>query len=833
MFDFLRICDIIQYMKKEKDHYPRKKGVVPTRIETDYKTGLKPVDVLERKQMGYDNPDSNKKSQSIWGIIASEFFTYFNMIFLAIAIIMIAIGAYTQLTFLVVVIANFLIGIIQRIKSKNVVDKLSLVTASRAKVIRDGKQQEIYTTDIVLDDIIILENGQQIPCDAVVLKGELRVNESLLTGESVPVIKKVGDTVLSGSFVVSGTAHVRADKVGQDTFVLQLTSQAKKYKKPNSIILNTLNSIIKVIGIIIIPVALLLFSRTYGGPETFYNTVIKTSGAILGMIPSGLFLLTSTALVVSVIRLAKRKILVQDLYCIEMLARVNIVCMDKTGTITDGSMKLKDLVILNNKTTKQELTDIIKSMFFYLDGDNDTSLALKKVFEPQAVFKQKKHFNFTSETKFSCVNFEKLGACFMGAPEMLLDKKKDVWALKEVQKYASYGYRVLVVCNRKIDYDGKGKAEGVVPMGLILLEDNVRQDAIDTIKFFNENSVGVKVISGDNPITVSEVAQRAGIPGADKYISLEGLTDEEVVKVASDYTVFGRVVPHQKKLLIQALKLGGDTVAMIGDGVNDILALKEADCSIAIGGGADAARRVSQLILTDSNFSSMQNVVAEGRRVTNNIRISAPLFLTKTMFSVIFSIFCILFAFEYPFSPVQLILMEAFGIGIPSFFLALQPNKDLIKKGFLRNIILKSSIGAFVDLVIAIFLYSTQTLTHLTWDEIHFIIIIAITINSLVVIGRVSWPFNLYRTLLLICMSICTVVGFVFLSNIYGIAILDGTPFYNLLQINELSRNGYKWLYLMLAAIPVLLFVALLLERWINHIVYKRRRKIALRDYLQ
>ncbi len=818
-------------MKKEKAHYSRKKGVTPARIETDYKTGLKPVDVLERKQMGYDNPESNKKSTSVWGIIASEFFTYFNMIFLAIAIVLISIGAYKDLTFLVVVIANFLIGVIQRLKSKRVVDKLSLVMASKTKVVRDGKEEEIFTTDIVLDDVIILKNGQQIACDAVVLKGELRVNESLLTGESVPVIKKPGDTVLSGSFVVSGTAYVRADKVGQDTFVLKLTSQAKKYKKPNSMILNTLKRIIKVIGVIIIPIALLLFSRS-SNPE-LYNRLTSTSGAVVGMIPSGLFLLTSTALVVSVIRLAKRKILVQDLYCIEMLARVNVVCMDKTGTITDGSMKLKDLVVLSEKTNKQELTDIIKSMFYYLDGDNDTSLALKKVFEPKGIYKQKNHFNFSSETKFSCVNFEKMGACFMGAPEMLLDKKKDVLVLKEVQKYASYGFRVMVVCNRKLDYNGKGKAENVVPLGLILLEDNVRQDAIDTIKFFNENSVGVKVISGDNPITVSEVAQRAGIPGAEKYISLEGLTDEEVVKVASDYTVFGRVVPHQKKLLIQALKLGGDTVAMIGDGVNDILALKEADCSIAIGGGADAARRVSQLILTDSNFCSMQNVVAEGRRVTNNIRISTPLFLTKTMFSVVFSIFCIFFGFPYPYSPGQMILMEYFAIGLPSFFLALQPNKDPIKKGFLRNILLKSAIGAFVDLAIAIFLYTTKSFTHLTEYEIHSIIIIAITLNALVVIGRVSWPFNVYRGVLLFCVSGLVLAGFLLFSNIYGTAILDGTPFYNLLQINRLSANGYKWLYISLASIPVLLLVALLFEQVINNIVYKRRRRIALRDYLQ
>ncbi|MBR1925242.1 MAG: HAD-IC family P-type ATPase [Clostridia bacterium] len=827
------IYDIINNMRKEPAHYNRKKGKVPERIETNIKTGLTAGDVLERRQMGYDNPESNKKSTSVWGIIFSELFTYFNMIFFVIAIIMISIGAYTQLTFMVVVLANLLIGIIQRLKSKKVVDKLSLVAASKTMVIRDGKQQEIYTTDIVLDDIVILKNGQQIACDGIVKKGELRVNESLLTGESVPVVKKVGDTVLSGSFVVNGEAFVRADKVGQDTFVLKLTSQAKKYKKPNSIILNTLNSIIKVIGIIIIPIAFLLFSRTYGGPASLYQTLTKTAGAILGMIPSGLFLLTSTALVVSVIRLAKQKILVQELYCIEMLARVNMVCMDKTGTITDGSMKLKDLVILRDRISKKDLESIIKSMLYHLDGDNDTSLALKKFFPPEEVYKQKSHFNFSSETKFSCVNLEKIGACFMGAPEMLLDKQKDIEVLKEVQKYASFGYRVMVVCNRKIDYNGKGKAENVTPYGLILLEDNVREDAIQTIKFFNENSVGVKVISGDNPITVAEVASRAGIPGADKYISLEGLTDEEVVKVASEYTIFGRVVPHQKKLLIQALKLGGDTVAMIGDGVNDILALKEADCSIAIGGGADAARRVSQIVLTDSNFCSMQNVVAEGRRVTNNIRVSAPLFLTKTMFSVVFSIFCILFAFVYPFSPVQLILMEYFAIGLSSFALALQPNKDLIKKGFLRNILLKSFIGAFVDLSIAIFLYTTRALTHLSLVEVQSIMIVCITVNSLIVIARVSWPFNLYRATLLTIVTMLVVSGMLFLSNIYGLAVLEGTPFYNLLQIDQLSSRGYAYMYGCLGAIPILLLVALGLEQLINHIINKRRRKIALRDYLQ
>lgn len=820
-------------MKKEKQ-YKRKRNVIPQRIESTIQQGLTSSQVLQRKKMGFDNPEKNKKSRSIFGIILSEMLTYFNLIFFVIAIILIITGAYTQLTFLVVVIANLVIGIVQKIKSKIIVDKLSLVTASNAKVVRDGKMQEIPTTEIVLDDIIILSSGEQITCDSIVVSGELRVNESLLTGESLPIVKKAGDTVLSGSFVVSGTAYVRADKVGLDTFVLSLTDQAKRYKKPNSIILSTLNKIIKVIGIMIIPIALLLFYRTYSsysvvGGDRIYDTVTKTAGAVIGMIPSGLFLLTSTALVVGVMRLAKKKILVQELYCIEMLARVNTVCMDKTGTITDGSMVVKDFITLDN-VNKDETSKIIQTILATLEDENDTAKALKKYFIPKKHFETGKHYNFSSETKYSCVEIKKYGFVFMGAPEFLLDKAKYKDVLEEVNENAAKGYRVLALCTSNEKYDGKTKPE-IKPIALILLEDNVREDAIETIKYFKENGVGLKVISGDNPITVSEVAMRAGIEGAEKYISLENLTDEEVLKVANKYTVFGRVVPHQKKLLIQALKLGGNTVAMIGDGVNDILALREADCSIAVGAGADAARRVSQLILTDSNFCSMKDVVAEGRRVTNNIRISAPLFLTKTMFSVVFSIFCIIMAFEYPFSPVQLLLMEFCAIGIPSFALALQPNRDLIKGKFLQTILVKSVIGALAALIIAIFLYLTPSLTGLSMDEIQSIIVVSLTINALFVVARASWPFNAYRTFLLIVVSCLVIIGFLAFSNLYGTSLFAGTPLYNLMRIDELSANGYNWLYGMFASIPVLLTIGICVEQLILHLFKKRKnKKISLYD---
>ncbi len=815
-------------MKNTEKRYKRKKNIVPERFDTKIKTGLSSEQVLQRKKMGFDNPEKNKKSRSFLGIIMSELLTYFNLIFFVIAIILMVVGAYTQLTFLVVVIANLVIGIAQKIKSKIIVDKLSLVTASMAKVVRDGKEQEIQTTDIVLDDIIILTSGQQITCDSIVQSGELRVNESLLTGESLPVLKKPGDTVLSGSFVVSGTAYVKADKVGLDTFVLSLTDQAKQYKKPNSIILSTLNRIIKIIGIMIIPIALLLFYQTYThytGAERIYDTVIKTSGAIIGMIPSGLFLLTSTALVVGVMRLAKQKILVQELYCIEMLARVNVVCMDKTGTITDGSMVVKETVQLE-KYDDKTLSKIVKTILATLDDENDTAKALKKYFKPEKVFETGKYYNFSSETKFSCVEIKSFGSIFMGAPEILLNKEKYAKVLEQVNNYAGKGYRVLAVCSYDKLYDGEHKPD-VSPMGLILLEDNVREDAIETIKYFKDNGVALKVISGDNPVTVSEVALRAGIDGAEKYISLENLTDEEVLKVANEYTIFGRVVPHQKKLLIQALKLKGNTVAMIGDGVNDILALREADCSIAVGAGADAARRVSQLILTDSNFCSMKSVVAEGRRVTNNIRISSPLFLTKTMFSVIFSIFCIIMAYEYPFSPVQLLLMEFCAIGLPSFALALQPNRDLIKGKFLQTILIKSLIGAVVSLAIAIFLYSTPSLTGLSMEEIQSIIVVALTVNAVFVVARASWPFNFYRLIVLLVVVTLVVSGFLMLSNLYGTAIFTGTPIYNLIQIDILSPTGYKWLYISLASIPILLAIGISVEKLIEYSAKKRKsRKI-------
>ncbi len=818
-------------MNKVK-HYKRKKNVIPQRVEATVESGLTSAQVEERKMMGFDNPATNQKSTTYLGIIFSEIFTYFNLIFFIIAIILICFGAYTQLTFLVIVLANLLIGIIQKIKSKRIIDKLSLVSASTVDVIRDGKEQNILTTDLVLDDIFRLSSGQQISCDGIVLSGEIRVNESLLTGESLPIVKKAGDVVLSGSFVISGNAYVRADKVGADTFVVGLTSQAKKYKKPNSVILNTLNTIIKFIGIIIIPIAVILFFRTYyAGDHDIYNTVIKTSGAVIGMIPSGLFLLTSTALVVGVMRLAGKKTLVQDLYCIEMLARVNVMCFDKTGTITDGSMVFKELTVLNKPDRKEKFYEIIQSMQFALEDDNDTAKALQKEFVPKEIIKATKHFNFSSENKFSCVYFKGKGSYFLGAPEMMLDKAKNQKAFQIINENAGKGYRVLALCHSEQEYDGKNKPTDIRALALVVLEDNVRQDAIETIKYFNENNVNLKVISGDNALTVSEVAKRAGIIGAEKYVSLEGMSDQDVIKIANDYTVFGRVVPHQKKLLVQAMKKAGNTVAMMGDGVNDILALKEADCSIAVGAGADAARRVSQLILTDSNFCSMQDVVAEGRRVTNNIRTASPLFLTKTMFSVCFSIFCIIMGFEYAFSPVQLLLMEMFAIGLPAFALALQPNRELIKGKFLQTILAKSVIGAVVSLFIAMFLYLTPNITGLSQAEIQSIIVVAITINALFVIGRVSWPFNAYRLFVLVTMAMLVIVGFFTFSNLYGTSLFAGTPLFNLLQIDQLSENGYNWLYISLASIPVLLAIGMTIEWGVKKLYANRKkRKIPLNN---
>lgn len=768
--------------------------------ETDLCTGLTQEEVDIRTKAGLDNPIKKGSSRSIIGIIFTELLTYFNLIYFVITCILLALGQVTQLTFLVVILSNLFIGIIQKIKSKLTIDKLSLLIKSTVIVIRDGERKEIDTDSLVRDDIMEVSLGKQIGADSVVVDGVCNVNEALLTGESLPVKKQIGDHLLAGSYVVGGSVLARVEKVGDENYIQKLTSEAKKYRKPKSEILNSLNSIIKVIGIAIIPLAFLLYISSSGFAYNVDN-VLKTSGAILGMIPSGMFLLTSTTLAVSVIRLSEHNILVQELYCIEMLARVNMVCMDKTGTITDGSMNVTEVTPISKRLARP-MEDIIGNMLISVTEDNPTMLALKAHFRRNRELKAVNFIPFSSETKYFAVDYGKDGVYYLGAPEYLTDKED---LLKTVEKYASLGNRVLLLAHSK-NYEGAKIRQKSEPLGLVVLEDNIRKDAIDTIAYFKENGVNLKVISGDNPLTVAEVARKAGVAGADKYISLQDMSDEEIFNIANDYNVFGRVSPQQKEILIKAFKSGGNTVAMIGDGVNDILALREADCSIAIGAGSESARNVSHLILLDSKFSSMQHVVSEGRRSTNNLQNTSVMFLTKTVICITLCLFCILFRLQYPFSPNQLMILELFAIGIPSFFFALQPNKNLIKGKFLESILLKSfnyGLSALI-FIMPLYLFASKSFSV---KEIETMIILIVTFNSIFVMLKLAIPFNKYRFAVFTSMTICAILSFIFLSNVIGTSLFLGTPLFNFLNLETLTSTH---LFICLALIALLPFTQML-----------------------
>lgn len=795
-----------------------KKQATPIPVkETDIHTGLTQEEVDIRTKAGLNNPIKKGSSRSIVGIIFTELLTYFNLIYFVITCVLLALGQATQLTFLVVILSNLFIGIIQKIKSKLTIDKLSLLVKSTVTVIRDGKRIDIDTSSLVRDDIMEVSLGKQIGADSVVVDGTCSVNEALLTGESLPVKKQAGDYLLAGSYVVGGSVLARVEKVGDENYIQKLTNAAKKYRKPKSEILNSLNSIIKVIGIAIIPLAFLLYISTNGFTYSV-DGVLKTSGAILGMIPSGMFLLTSTTLAVSVIRLSKHNILVQELYCIEMLARVNLVCMDKTGTITDGSMKVTEVKPLSKRLARP-MEEIIGNMLTSVTEDNPTMIALKQHFKKNKQLKAVNFIPFSSETKYFAVDYGKNGVYYLGAPEYLTDDEK---LLAEVEEYARLGMRVLLLAHSK-NYEGAKIKQKVEALGLVVLEDNIRQDAIETISYFKENGVGLKVISGDNPLTVSEVARKAGVDGAEKYISLQDMSDEEVAKIANDYNVFGRVSPQQKEILIKAFKSAGNTVAMIGDGVNDILALRESDCSIAIGAGSEAARNVSHLILLDSKFSSMQQVVSEGRRSTNNLQNTSVMFLTKTVICITLCIFCIITRYHYPFNPNQLMILELFAIGIPSFFFAMQPNKNLIKGKFLDTILLKSFNYGLAALVLTIPLYIFAS-DSFQVKEIETMIILLVTFNSIFVMLKLALPFNKYRFTVFASMTICSMLAFLFLSDVVGTSLFAGTGLFNFLRLEHLSTTHLLIVLGLIVLLPFLQMLFMYISKQIIKLINKDKK---------
>ena len=730
------------------------------RYDTDPEMGLPEEIVEDRRIDGLTNGPSNTKSKPIWKIIVSNIITFFNILIFAIAGFLIAVGAYTDLVFLLIVVTNITIGIIIEIRSKKKIDSISLMSSPTAIVKRTGVNHEVPISEVVLDDLILLDSGKQICADSILIDGTVEVNESLLTGESEAIQKKPGDQLYAGSFVTSGKCSARVDKVGKDNYIEKLSNQAKVYKKPKSDLLQSLNWIIRIMTFPVVGFGIALFCIMYFNTGLDFTTSIrKTAGAMIGMIPSGLFLTSSIALTLSIVRLSDKNVLVQELYCIEMLARVNCICLDKTGTITDGTLVVKNVIDYNTiygLATK----NIVSAMLNALDDSNMTSEALKEKFGLGKRIKHVAAIPFSSQRKYQAVTFDKFGTFILGAPEFVLKNNYERYQ-NDVTKYAQLGYRVLCLAHKEgVIENGQLPNSETVTVSMILIEDTIRPDAINTIRYFKESGVEVKVISGDNEITVSKISQRAGIENADKYISLYGMSDDDVKNSATKYTVFGRVSPSQKRLLIQALKEAGQTVAMTGDGVNDILALREADCSIAVASGSEAARNCSHLVLLDSNFDSMPNVVAEGRRVINNITKVSALFLTKTIFSLFLAIQATIMG-TYPISTNQLFLIDLLAIGFPSVVLINESNNVPVKGRFLFNVIKEALPGALTILLISVIVFSLKDVMYLDDMTLTTIIVIAASHTCLMVLFKVCRPFNVVHKV------VCLVSYVVFLFAIF------------------------------------------------------------------
>lgn len=762
---------------RKKEAEPEKKPTRVKRVRTIASFGLTDDQVQERINKGQTNQTPNRNVKTYKRIFLENIVTFFNILCLIVAISLICVGAWSNCIFMLIIIVNTAIGIIQEIRAKKTIEKLSLLTAPAVKVVRSGTEQTITTNEVVIDDILVLSNGKQIVADASIVEGSIEVNESMLTGESLPIKKKVGDTILAGSFVVSGNCKARVEKVGQNNYIQQLASKAKQYKRPQSELFNSLRGIIKVIGIIIIPIAILMIINNYSATNSVTKTITQTAGSIIGMIPSGMFLLCSVTLTVSVIKLSRRQALVQDLYCVEMLARVNVLCLDKTGTITDGTMKVYNCIQLTN--TNYTLKRIMGSMLSALGDNNQTSQALINYFGYNKELKPIATVPFSSTRKLSAVSFENAGTYIMGAPEFVIPNNPDEKINNLVEQYSKDGYRVLLVAHSTSNIVKDNPPSNRTAVALLILEDKIRDDAVATINWFKNNDVKVKIISGDNPLTVAEIAKRVGVENTESFINLEGLNEKQVIAAANKYTVFGRVTPEQKAILIKAIKADGNTVAMTGDGVNDILALKEADCSIAMASGSEAVRSVSHMVLLNSDFGSMPATVLEGRRVINNVQKSSSLFFMKTIFTIVFSIVCLILQTPYPLSTVQMFLMETFVIGIPSFFLAFQPNDKRISGKFIYNLIRNALPGAITLILnvssIYLFVYLTQGNISSHLEVISTMCALTLTFTGLGLLIRLCKPWTVLTGLLFGTMLLCCILGIVLLPSFFNLVTIDLT----------------------------------------------------------
>ena len=751
--------------------------------------GLTDEEVRQRVEQGLTNRADISTDKTTKEIVISNVFTYFNLIFLVITILLIMVGSFRNLTFLPIIIGNTVIGIVQEIRAKKTLEKMSLLNAPHADVIRNGSVKQISTEELVKDDVILLTAGKQICADAVVISGNIQVNESLLTGEADEVEKTEGSTLMSGSFVVSGECYARLEKVGNESYISKLSLEAKSMGgKEQSEMIRSINLIVKWVGIVIIPIGLILFWQShFVNGESITKSVTSTVAAIIGMIPEGLYLLTTVALALSTMKLARKKVLLHDMKSIETLARVDVLCVDKTGTITEPDMKLKEIFLCKNSGadgTQTALTlDELKSLILdYANAsvDNNATMLALKAYAAEALANNTSALHrtavsqqaFSSSLKYGSVTFSD-GTYLLGAPEFIMH---DDFARieEEIIPYADKGDRVLLFAR----YDGENVENGingsVTPLGFVALANPIRENAVKTFEYFKSQGVAIKVISGDNPRTVSRIAIQAGIESAESFVDAATLdTDDKIADAVNKYTVFGRVTPKQKKQLVKALQAKGHTVAMTGDGVNDILAMKDADCSVAMASGSEAAAQAAQVVLLDSDFAHMPDVVYEGRRVVNNIQRSASLFLVKNIFSLLLSLFSVILMVTYPLEPAQVSLISMFTIGVPGFLLALEQNKDRIKGRFITNVMLKALPGGLTDVIAVGALVVCGEVFCISDASIGTIATLVLSVVGFMILFKISEPLNRMKYAVIIGNIAGLVFSGFFLKKLFALTDLS------------------------------------------------------------
>ena len=772
------------------------------RFRPDPQIGLSQDQVQRRVREGLHNGNAGIKTKTEGQIIWENVFTFFNMLNFALAAAVILVGSFRSAVFLGVIFSNILIGSFQSIRAKRTLDKLSIVSAPKAVVLRGGQKKSIPVEQVVLDDILLLSSGNQICSDAIVAAGECEVNESLITGESDPILKRPGDSLLSGSFVVSGNCHAQVEHVGAENYATKITGDAKYIKKRNSEIMDSIDQIVKVVGFGILPIGALLFWKQFFVlGDSLPTSVVSTTAAMVGMIPEGLVLLISVCFAVSVVKLSARKTLVRDLYCVETLARVDTLCLDKTGTITEGTMQVDEFVPFEG-ITEQDMTVPLTALVSNLTDDNPTFQAIRDRLPETSPWRASTLVPFSSARKWSGAYFPGQGSYVMGAGEFILGEGFES-IREQVETYSQQGQRVLLLVHSQEDFEGQTLPGELRLLGLVLLSDKIRREAPRTLRYFADQGVDLKVISGDNAVTVAHIARKAGLENADKYVDATTLhTEEDIKQAVSEYAVFGRVTPQQKLSFVKALKAQGHTVAMTGDGVNDVLALKEADCSIAMASGSDAARTVSSLVLLDSNFASMPLVVQEGRRSINNLQRSSALFLAKTIFSALIAVLFIFINYTYPFQPVQQTLISTLTIGTPSFILALEPNKDRLRGKFILNVLRQSIPAALTMAANIVLLCALSGPLGLSSQDMSTLAVVLTSLTGFIMLFKVSTPFNGLRGALFGVLLAGFLGAVLFLSDFFALTTLT--------------------LPMLIALAPMLLFsivMMLTLVHFVDHVI--------------